>query len=76
LLLDAIVLSGAVELLPNELINRLNPGGRLVAIVGVAPVMSAVLVTLSQDRQPTQTKLFETMAKPLLGFPARDKFSF
>lgn len=75
-LTDVIVLSGGVELLPDELINRLNPGGRLVAFVGVAPVMSAVLVTLSPDRQPTRTTLFETMAAPLRGFPTRDKFSF
>jgi len=76
LLSDVIVLSGAVDLLPDELINRLNPGGRLLAIVGEAPVMSAELVTLSHDRQPSRSKLFETMAKRLLGFPVRDKFSF
>ncbi len=75
-LADIIVLSGSVEVLPDELINRLNPGGRLVAIVGKAPVMSAQLVTLSATRQPSTTRLFETMTRSLVGFPVQDRFTF
>lgn len=75
-LADVIILSGGIEVLPEELINRLNPGGRLITIVGSAPVMSAELVTLSAERQPIRTKLFETMAKLLVGFPTRDRFKF
>ncbi|MGH1357268.1 MAG: protein-L-isoaspartate O-methyltransferase family protein [Burkholderiaceae bacterium] len=75
-LTDVIVLSGGVEVLPAELINRLNPGGRLVAIVGKSPVMTAQLVSLSADRQPISKTLFETMARSLVGFPVQDRFTF
>ncbi len=75
-LVDVILLSGSVPILPAALINRLNPGGRLLAIVGEAPVMSAELVTLSPERHVVRTRLFETLAKPLSGFPAPDRFSF
>lgn len=73
---DVILLSGAVAVLPQQLLARLNPGGRLAAIVGEAPVMSAVLVTLSSDRQPITTRLFETLVRPLAGFPVPERFHF
>ncbi|MBQ9577913.1 MAG: protein-L-isoaspartate O-methyltransferase [Ottowia sp.] len=41
---DAIVLSGAVTTVPDALIGQLNPGGRLFALVGAAPVMRATLL--------------------------------
>lgn len=75
-LVDVIILSGSVPLLPDALVNRLNPGGRLVAIIGSAPVMSAELVTLSAERRVSRVKLFETLARPLVGFPVPDRFSF
>ena len=75
-LTDVLVLSGTVEILPEALINRLNPGGRLIAIVGVEPVLTAELVTMSPTRQVLRKKLFETSAKPLVGFPRRERFTF
>ncbi|MBU6304497.1 MAG: protein-L-isoaspartate O-methyltransferase [Betaproteobacteria bacterium] len=68
---DAIVLSGAVEKIPDHLLRQLNPGGRMVAIVGSVPVMQAILV---ERIKPTgsspasslrQAVLFETVTKPL-----------
>lgn len=75
-LTDVLVLSGGVEILPDALVNRLNPGGRLLAIVGVEPIMAAELITLSDTRQVSRTRLFETMARPLAGFPRQDRFKF
>ena len=38
---DAIVLVGSVPVTPDVLLQQLKVGGRLVAIVGTLPVMSA-----------------------------------
>jgi protein-L-isoaspartate(D-aspartate) O-methyltransferase len=79
---DAIVISGAVARVPDHLLSRLNPGGRLVAIVGQAPVMQAVLVErIGGGRTPSAdglrtTVLFETLTKPLEDAPKISHFKF
>ncbi|MGB7183293.1 MAG: protein-L-isoaspartate O-methyltransferase [Burkholderiaceae bacterium] len=73
---DVIVLSGAVGLVPDELLARLKPRGRLVAIVGEAPVMHARLYTKSNDDQVSATNLFETTTRSLVGFPVPERFIF
>jgi len=73
---DVIVLSGSVPFIPDELIERLNPGGRLAAIVGKMPVMQALIMTRSAVEGTTSEVLFETVAKPLRGFRARESFTF
>ena len=73
---DVILLSGAVERLPEDLFKSLKLGGRLMAIVGQAPVMSAVLVTRTGDDQFSQVKLFETLTTALVGGPTVERFRF
>lgn len=73
---DVIVLSGAVAAVPEWLLGKLNPGGRLAAIVGDLPVMQAQIVTRAQGAGWNTTVLFETVAKPLRGFPVRLRFTF
>ncbi len=73
---DVILLSGAVERLPETLFKSLKLGGRLIAIVGQAPVMSAVLVTRTGDEQYAQVKLFETLTTLLVGGPTVERFRF
>ena len=73
---DLIVLSGAVEILPQALLQRLRVGGRMTAIVGQAPVMSAILVHRSGPSQFDQIKLFETLVQPLVGGPHLERFRF
>jgi len=73
---DVIVLSGSVPFVPDELIERLNPGGRLAAIVGKMPVMQALVTTRGAAEGSTTEVLFETVAKPLRGFRARETFVF
>jgi protein-L-isoaspartate(D-aspartate) O-methyltransferase len=71
-----IALSGAVASLPQNVLELLSIGGRMAAIVGSAPVMSAVLVTRVSDTQFDSVKLFETLVKPLVGGPVQEKFKF
>ena len=73
---DAIVLSGSVAEVPQQLLEQLKIGGRLVAIVGNEPVMRARLFTRSDDSSWSQTDLFDTVAPRLQGFPESDRFRF
>ncbi|MCG6871996.1 MAG: protein-L-isoaspartate O-methyltransferase [Gammaproteobacteria bacterium] len=55
---DVILLTGSVPQRPDALIDRLQEGGRLVAVVGVSPVMVATVFT--RDHGVQQRELFET----------------
>ena len=62
---DIICISGGLKEIPNTLKNQLNIGGKLLAFVGQAPVMSSILITRhSHDYFQTES-LFETLV-PML----------
>ena len=73
---DAIVLTGSTPLLPENLFRQLKPGGRIFAIVGDAPAMTARLVDWTAPGVRVTTDLFETVVAPLFNAatPARFKF--
>jgi len=73
---DAIVVSGALPLLPEALIKQLKVGGRLVAIVGEAPAMTCQLVKRTSETAHDAVTVFETNAKPLTGAPTPSRFTF
>jgi protein-L-isoaspartate(D-aspartate) O-methyltransferase len=73
---QVIAVSGAVTSLPQSLLNLLAIGGRMTAIVGSAPVMSAVLVQRVNEAQFESVKLFETLVVPLQGGPKAETFRF
>ena len=76
---DAIVLSGSVAEVPPTLLELLKPGGRLAAIVGMEPIMTARLVTRGGPGHPghfAEADLFDTVAPRLLGFAEPTRFSF
>lgn len=73
---DAIVLSGAVAAVPSAFREALTVGGRLVAIVGEAPVMTARRITRVDATTFTDEPLFDTLATPLIGFPQAERFHF
>jgi protein-L-isoaspartate(D-aspartate) O-methyltransferase len=73
---DAIMLSGSVSKVPEELLKQLKPGGRLVAIEGDEPVMAAVRYTVNADGSFTRTSLFDLDAPRLVGFPEPARFHF
>ena len=72
---DAIVLSGSVASVPQDLLSLLNDGGRLIAIVGEEPMMRATLVRRSGDRFET-TQPWDTVAARLQNFPQSPGFKF
>ncbi|MBK8890169.1 MAG: protein-L-isoaspartate O-methyltransferase [Dechloromonas sp.] len=73
---DAIVVSGSLPELPDALLKQLRVGGRLVAVVGKAPVMEAQLITCSSEGIYNTINLFETAVPALDGAEARQGFSF
>jgi len=73
---DVIVLNGSVQSVPANLLERLNPGGRLFAVVGEQPVMSATLITRGTDRSQVEEVLFETSLPRLVSAEQKDIFNF
>jgi protein-L-isoaspartate(D-aspartate) O-methyltransferase len=73
---DAILLSGSVADVPPALLQQLKVGGRLAAIVGLEPVMRAVLVTRTGDATFERKELFDTVAPRLHGFAEPSRFKF
>ncbi|MFI4901993.1 MAG: protein-L-isoaspartate O-methyltransferase [Burkholderiales bacterium] len=73
---DAIVLTGSVPLLDEAFFAQLNPGGRVFAIVGDAPAMSAALVQWTAPGARVSRTLFETVVAPLVNAPAPSRFVF
>ena len=73
---DVIVLTGSVPLLAEEFKRELNPGGRLLAVVGEAPVMEARLVRCAGAGACSALGLFETCIPPLRNAPQPPRFVF
>jgi protein-L-isoaspartate(D-aspartate) O-methyltransferase len=72
----AIVLTGSVPMLAAQFKTQLQPGGRLLAIIGEPPVMTATLVTCVTEGAWNQTGLFETCIAPLRNAPQPERFIF
>jgi protein-L-isoaspartate(D-aspartate) O-methyltransferase len=73
---DVILLSGSVGLLPQELLNQLNVGGRLAAIVGDDPVMQCTIVTRTGETDFRTAATWETVVQRLVGFAEPERFQF
>jgi len=73
---DAIVLSGSVAEISDALLAQLKVGGRLLAVVGEAPLMQARLVTCVAEGRYQSVNLFETSIPRLRNVPERGKFAF
>ena len=73
---DVIMISGSLPLLPEAFQKQLKVGGRLLAIIGSAPVMRAQLITRVSESAWHAVTLFETSIKPLRNAaqPAHFKF--
>ncbi|MNJ98837.1 Protein-L-isoaspartate O-methyltransferase [compost metagenome] len=73
---DVIVVSGSVPSVPEALLANIKVGGRLLAIVGTAPAMTAQIITRTSDVAYSTVGLFETIVKPLRNAPAPSQFKF
>ncbi len=73
---DVILLSGSVPVLPESVLTQIPVGGRILAVVGSAPAMSACLVTRTADDAWDTQKLFETQITPLRNAVQPSAFRF
>ncbi|HEY1043578.1 MAG TPA: protein-L-isoaspartate O-methyltransferase [Telluria sp.] len=73
---DVIVISGALEALPEAFLKQVKVGGRIAAIVGHAPVQAVNIITRVSDAAYDTATIFETNVKPLRAAPAPSRFTF
>lgn len=73
---DVIVLSGSVPSLPEQFKSELKVGGRLFAIVGSAPVMTASLTTRLSATEFESKALFDTSVPAMANAERVSAFSF
>jgi len=75
---DVIVLTGSVPVQPDALLAQLKAGGRLFAVTGDAPVMTARLYTkaLAAAEGIASVALFETVVAPLANAAQPVRFKF
>jgi len=76
---DIVVLTGSVPILPRALLESLAPGGRVFAVIGEAPLMTASIVSRAvHGASPAvrTTALFETLIAPLANCERPSRFAF
>ncbi len=73
---DVIIITGSLPVLPDALLAQLKVGGRLAAIVGDPPAMTAQIVTRISETSYDTLALFETCLKPLRNAWRPDPFRF
>lgn len=73
---DAIVLGGSVAEVPQALLQQLTVSGRLIAIVGNDPIMTATLFTRTGPATWETKSLWDSHAPRLQGFAEPSRFHF
>jgi protein-L-isoaspartate(D-aspartate) O-methyltransferase len=73
---DVIVISGALEVLPEAILQQLKVGGRVAAIVGQAPALEVSIITRTGENAYSKVNLFETNVRYLSGAPVPSHFQF
>jgi protein-L-isoaspartate(D-aspartate) O-methyltransferase len=73
---QVIVLTGSTPVLPRAFLEQLEVGGRLFAIVGERPVMTARLITCTAPQAYHTVDLFETVVAPLVNAEQPPRFRF
>lgn len=73
---DVIVATAAFVTVPNAYLQTLNVGGRMLAIVGTVPVMSALLIRRVSEREWQTETVFETLIPPMTNAEPKAEFNF
>ena len=73
---DVIAVTGSLPVYDTRFEKSLRVGGRLFAVVGVAPVMDAVLIRRVDSTEWIRESLFETVIDPLVNAVAPRGFVF
>jgi protein-L-isoaspartate(D-aspartate) O-methyltransferase len=73
---DVIAVTGSLPVHDTRFERALRIGGRMFAVVGVAPVMDALLIRRVDGSEWIRESLFETVIDPLTNAPAPRAFVF
>ena len=73
---DAIVLGGSVAVVPEQLFSMLQPGGRLLAVVGNEPMMHVTRFSRLPDGSVHSQILWDVVTPRLHGFAETPAFQF
>jgi protein-L-isoaspartate(D-aspartate) O-methyltransferase len=73
---DVVVVSGALEVLPEAILKQVKVGGRIACITGQPPAMEFSIVTRTGESAWNTVKVFETNVKYLAGAPVPSHFQF
>jgi len=73
---DVIAVTGSLPVYDMRFERALRVGGRLFAVVGVAPVMDAILVRRVDSTEWIRESLFETVIGPLINAAKPPEFVF
>jgi protein-L-isoaspartate(D-aspartate) O-methyltransferase len=73
---DVILLTGSVPVLSTSFQEQLAVGGRLLAVIGESPVMTAYLITRVSERAFNSVGLFETSIPALRNVKQPERFVF
>lgn len=63
---DCIVITGSIQETPDTLFNNLTKNGRIFALIGESPVMTASLISKTENDTTKIETLFETDVQPLI----------
>ncbi len=72
---DKILVGGSLPEINNHLKEQLKVGGRLVGIIGYAPIMHAIVIEKIRENEYRETKIFETFVEELVS-PTANGFKF
>jgi len=73
---DAIAVTGALEEIPDDLLEAMSIGGRMFVVLGNAPVMEALLITRLDEEQWQEESMFDLLLPKLDQLDAEDHFDF
>ncbi|WP_319381326.1 protein-L-isoaspartate O-methyltransferase [Thiomicrorhabdus sp.] len=73
---DVILLTGSVSSIPEAYKQKLTQGGRMAAICGQSPAMTAQVITRIADHEWATETLFETELKALTHAESKEIFEF
>jgi len=73
---DAIAVTASLPVYDTRFERALTIGGRLFVVVGVAPVMEAMLIRRVDTSEWVRESLFETVIPPLVGAIPAERFVF
>lgn len=73
---DAIAVTASLPLYDERFARALRVGGRLFVVIGSGPVMEAVKITRTGEREWRRESLFETVIEPLANAPRPPQFKF